>query len=86
MLKLSIAAYLGAGLLLLLIVATGNLAWDNRWLWGPACLLGVASFLGFGGWDHEEHRGPLLLMGALSFGSLMAYVLFYLVVFAYSGY
>lgn len=86
MLKIAAGSFIAAWALFALIWLTGNIAWDNRWLWGPPGLLGVSCFLGFGGWDHEEHRVPLLLLGAASFCFLLMYFIFYLFVFAYSGY
>lgn len=85
MLKVSLGSFAGAWVLLLLLVATGNLVWDNKLLWGPPILLGVSAGLGLGAWEHEEHRAPLLALGVASFCSLLAYGVFYFFLFALVG-
>jgi hypothetical protein len=86
MLKVITGLFVGAWALLALIVLTGHLAWDNKLLWGPAALLGITCFLGLCGLNHSQRRMPLLVLSAASFCCLLLYFLFYLFVFAYSGY
>lgn len=85
MLRLCLGSFAGGWLLLMLIMLTGRLRWDHPWLWGPPALFMLASFLGLGGWDHAEHRLPLLLTGAAAFCSALAYAVFYFFLFGLTG-
>jgi hypothetical protein len=85
MLKAASASFAAAFLLLFLVTATGNLMWDNRLLWGPPILFFVAGALGLAGLEHDEHRGPLLLIGAAAFCSLLGYGVFYFFLFGLVG-
>lgn len=85
MLKSASASFAAAFVLLFLVAATGNLAWDNRLLWGPPILLGITVSLGLTGFEHEEHRVPLLLLGAAAFCSLLGYAVLYFFLFGLVG-
>jgi hypothetical protein len=85
MLKMASGSFAAGLLVLFLIAASGHLAWDNRLLWAPPIFFSLACFLGLAGWDHEEHRGQLLLLGAMAFCSILVYGVFYLFLFALVG-
>ena len=85
MLKIAAGSFVAGFLLLFLVVATGSLAWDNKLLWGPPILFSVACSLGLAGWDHEEHRIPLLLLSAAAFCSILGYGVFYFFLFGLVG-
>ena len=85
MLKVVSGSFAAGLLLLFLIAATGNLVWHNKLLWGPPILFSLACFLGLAGWDHEEHRVPLLLLGAVAFCSILGYGVFYFLLFGLVG-
>ena len=76
--KLAFWSFVAAWLLFALIVASGNLIWSNRLLWGPLVLLLLTAFIApFVAFDEEEHRMPLLLLAAVAFCCALAYVVFY---------
>jgi hypothetical protein len=87
MLRFTLLSFATGWLLVILIAMTGHLAWDNKLLWGPIVLFMLSTMLGLTGLDDDEHRAPLLLLAALSFGSTLVYALFYVFfVFGMGGY
>jgi hypothetical protein len=87
MLRWTLLSFSAGWLLIILIAATGHLTWDNKLLWGPLSLFMLSTMLGLTGFEDDEHRAPLLLLAALSFGSALVYPLFYLFfVFGMGGY
>jgi hypothetical protein len=54
---------------------------------GPIVLFMLSTMPGLTGLDDDEHRAPLLLPAARSFGSTLVYALFYVFfVFGMGGY
>lgn len=87
MLRFTLLSFATAWLLIILIAVTGHLTWDNKLLWVPLSLFMLSTMLGLTGFEDDEHRAPLLLLAALSFGSALVYPLFYLFfVFGMGGY
>jgi hypothetical protein len=85
MLKLAVS-FLAAGVAILILIGiTGHLVWDNKLLWAPLVFFGFAATTGFTGVDHEEHRGALLLLGALSLCCILGYAVFYFFLFGLGG-
>lgn len=78
MLRLTLLSFATGWLLIILIAVTGHLTRDNKLLWGPLALFMLSTLLGLTGFEDDEHRAPLLLLAALSFGSALVYPLFYL--------
>ncbi len=86
MLKFATLSFLAAWAVFLLITLTGHVAWDNRLMWFPAVALMASTVTSLGSLEDAENRAALLLIGAASFGCLLLYSVFYIFVFAYSGY
>ena len=85
MLKLTLAAF-STGWLLIVAVAGGFIAHDSNLGYGPLVLLMLSTMTGLSGLEDEEHRVPLLLLAAASFGSCLIYALLrYFMLFGLAG-
>ena len=81
------ATLLAAGwAVLALLQVTGNLVWDNRLLWVPACSFGIACSLALSvAAEHGERRAASLAVALGSFVSWLILALLWFVLFALVG-
>ena len=77
MLKLAAGVFVAAWLLFALIVVSGHLIWSNRLLWGPFVLLMLTAYIAPTAAFEQQDRTALLLLGAVAFCCVLAYVVFY---------
>lgn len=85
LLRFAAACLAAAWALVAIIAVSGHLVWDNRLLWLPEALFGVAFFCAIGSHEYEEQRTPLVLVAILAFASLLVYAAGYVVLFALVG-